>query len=126
FGLSAARWQEWSGRNFASGQCVALQPYSMYGKKAHRCHCANGLVSTADTRVVRSPPDDNRVYLIYFGFCSALVLCRLICAVRLSIHASHCCGERAKGPSAPPEPGPYAPHTAPPNTADMGFRPLKS
>ena len=31
-----------------------------------------------------------------------LVRCRRICAVRFSIHASHCCGERAFGPSAPP------------------------
>ena len=36
------------------------------------------------------------------GFYMDLVRCRRICAVRFSIHASHCCGERAKGPSAPP------------------------
>ena len=39
-----------------------------------------------------------------------LVRCRRICAVRFSIHASHCCGERAKGPSAPP--GVYPPGRA--------------
>ena len=55
FGLPAARWQEWSARNFSSGQGVALQPYWMYGKKPHRRHGGKGPASTADTRVVDSP-----------------------------------------------------------------------
>ena len=55
FGLSAARWQEWSARNFASGQGVVSQPYWMYGKKPHRRHGGKGPASTADTRVVGSP-----------------------------------------------------------------------
>ena len=67
FGLSAARWQEWSARNFASGQGVALQPYWMYGKKPHRRHGAKGPASTADTRVVGSPQEKNRVKLLKFG-----------------------------------------------------------
>ena len=55
FGLSASRWQEWSARNFASGQGVVSQPYWMYGKKPHRRHGGKGPASTADTRVVGSP-----------------------------------------------------------------------
>ena len=55
FGLSAARWQEWSARNFASGQGVASPPYWMYGKKPHRRHGGKGPASAADTRVVGSP-----------------------------------------------------------------------
>ena len=55
FGLSASRWQEWSARNFASGQGVVSQPYWMYGKKPHRRHGGKGSASTADTRVVGSP-----------------------------------------------------------------------
>ncbi len=55
FGLPAARWQEWSARNFSSGQGVASPPYWMYGKKPHRRHGGKGPASTADTRVVGSP-----------------------------------------------------------------------
>ena len=55
FGLPAVRWQEWSARNFASGQGAALQPYWMYGKKPHRRHGGKGPASTADTRAVGSP-----------------------------------------------------------------------
>ena len=55
FGLHAVRWQEWSPRNFASGQGVGSQPYWMYGKKPHRRHGAKGPASTADTRAVGSP-----------------------------------------------------------------------
>ena len=55
FGLPAVRWQEWSARNFASGQGVALQPYWMYGKKPHRRHGGKGPASTADTRTVGGP-----------------------------------------------------------------------
>ena len=47
FGLSASRWQEWSARNFASGQGVVSQPYWMYGKKPHRRHGGKGPASTA-------------------------------------------------------------------------------
>ena len=50
--------------------------------------------------------EKNRVKLLYcWGFIIDLVRCRRICAVRFSIHASHCCGERAFGPSAPPGDG---------------------
>ena len=55
FGLLATRWQEWSPRNFASGQGVASPPYWMYGKKPHRRHGGKGPASAADTRVVDSP-----------------------------------------------------------------------
>ena len=37
-----------------------------------------------------------------WGFLSDLVRWFSMGAVTLSIHASHCCGERAKGPSVPP------------------------
>ena len=46
--------------------------------------------------------EKNRVKLLMLGFYMDLVRCRRICAVRFSIHASHCCGGRASGPSAPP------------------------
>ena len=49
--------------------------------------------------------EKNRVKLLNVGILSCfsdLVRWFSRSAVRLSIHASHCCGERAKGPSAPP------------------------
>ena len=55
FGLPTVRWQEWSARNFASGQGVASQAYWIYGKKPHRRHGAKGPASTADTRAVGGP-----------------------------------------------------------------------
>ena len=55
FGLPAARWQEWSARNFSSEQGVGSQPYWMYGKKPHRSYGGKGPASTADTRVAGSP-----------------------------------------------------------------------
>ena len=48
----AARWQELSVRNFASGQGTVLQPYWMYGKKPCRSHGGKGPATTADTRAV--------------------------------------------------------------------------
>ncbi len=58
----------------------------------HRRHTGGGQPSQ----------EKNRVKLLKFGFFSDLVRYRRICAVRFSIHAPHCCGGRASGPSAPP------------------------
>ena len=59
----------------------------------HRRHTGGGQPSQ----------EKNRVKLLYcWGFIIDLVRCRRICAVRFSIHASHCCGERAFGPATPP------------------------
>ena len=66
FGLHAARWQEWSARNFASGQGVASQAYWMYDKKTHRRHGGKGPASTADTRVVGSPHKKKTSKTFYF------------------------------------------------------------
>ena len=66
FGLPAARWQEWSARNFSSEQAVGSQPYWMYGKKPHRSYGGKGPASTADTRVAGSPVRKKRVKLLTF------------------------------------------------------------
>ena len=63
-------------------------------------------VATGDQRPCLWTPrffEKNRVKLLNIGMIFYdSVRCRRICAVRFSIHASHCCSERAKGPSAPP------------------------
>ena len=69
FGLFAVRWQEWSARDFSSGQGAGSQPYCMYGKKPQRSPGGKGPASTADTRTVNSPPKEKtRVRLLTFCF----------------------------------------------------------
>ena len=69
FGLFAVRWQEWSARDFSSGQGAGSQPYCMYGKKPQRSPGGKDPASTADTRTVNSPPKEKtRVRLLTFCF----------------------------------------------------------
>ena len=113
--------------------CMARSRTAAMAEKARRAPQTHGWW-TALTRKKSS-----KTFKVW-GFLSDLVRYRRICAVRFSIHASHCCGERAKGPSAPPGGGTWGtgspecaghrhPHTArrhtqvppyiPRRTADM-------